>query len=849
MSKQKKNSGITLIALVISIIVILILAGISINATIGNNGIIPQAQRAKLKKEESDVETELLSGLAALDTEYYQKATADNGLNIYSIYNISGLQKYVNGKINGFNYSKNNGTTIYYSNENGSYTVKINSSGQATTYTGIYVNKNEEVYDLKLNNNETVTLVSEVDDVVWALISGNATIDSSTGKLTRNGSGTILVKGADKTGNIVATIYITDTNTISTTDTNVSNAIATINLSSNSSSVTGYILPNTSDSSKYSLVIKGTGEADTVKLSSSEKNDPYYNYKDKIIEITVDDGVTSLTNSKIETLTNTKTITLPKTMQTFETVVKDLPIETANYNIENYTREINDGNISSIFNYETLKNIYFGNDVKSIPDYAFYYNENIEYVNLQKNVEEIGNFAFAFCVNLKNINLGNKINSIGVFAFYYCKSLTTITIPESVEFIGSSAFSNDTSLKNVNYNAINSSSMGYDSEKDFSVFSNSAVENLNIGNRVEKIPLGLFSKLTSLKSIEIPDSVVTIENYAFSGDKKLSKLQLGNSVKTIGAYAFKNCKKLKELTIPESVTRIETTSFDSCDNIVQLNYNAINCNYVGYDSEEEEYISVYGMLDNDEIELNIGNKVEIIPNGIFAYFTITSVTIPNSVKTIDDYAFYDCEILKELNLGNGLQQIGVYSFAECNELEKLTIPDSVEMIDSCAFYDCESLTELNLGNGLQVIGFYSFAECNKLTNLTLPKSLKNIYPYAFLNCTSLTTLNYNAEDCSGENTVQGGNVCPAFYNCSITTVNIGSTVKKLNGLIFTAMLFTSIEIPSTVEYIAPDTDSEYGAFWYCNSLEKITVKKAKYSISGAPWGATNMTEEDVIWEP
>jgi len=76
---MESQTGITLIALVISIIVMLVLAGVSLNATIGENGIISRAQESKLKQEEASVETEILSGVAALDTEYYEKVSSDSG--------------------------------------------------------------------------------------------------------------------------------------------------------------------------------------------------------------------------------------------------------------------------------------------------------------------------------------------------------------------------------------------------------------------------------------------------------------------------------------------------------------------------------------------------------------------------------------------------------------------------------------------------------------------------------------------------------------------------------------------------------------------------------------------------
>lgn len=213
MTKEKnirKENGITLVALVVSIIVMLILSAISLNATIGENGIISRARESKLKQEEADVETEILSGIASLDIEYYQRVTSDMGLTINSIYSIDGLSKYVNGKINGFNYNKNGTTVVYYTNTKGSYTVKIDGQGQTTTYSGIFVQKDETV-SIQMGKGDKVSLNTDMKDTIWAVVSGDGTVDPNTGEVTKGGDGTIIIKGQSEEGEV--TIIIEDDQT------------------------------------------------------------------------------------------------------------------------------------------------------------------------------------------------------------------------------------------------------------------------------------------------------------------------------------------------------------------------------------------------------------------------------------------------------------------------------------------------------------------------------------------------------------------------------------------------------------------------------------------------------------
>ena len=139
---------------------------------------------------------------------------------------------------------------------------------------------------------------------------------------------------------------------------------------------------------------------------------------------------------------------------------------------------------------------------------------------------------------------------------------------------------------------------------------------------------------------------------------------------------------------------------------------------------------------------------------------IRSVTIPQSVTSIGDYAFTDCEelnslIIKDaatsigdsafaecyklttLSLGEKITTIGKYAFSECRKLDNVTIPPSVTSIGKSAFRRCYALTTLSLGENIEKIGSYAFEECQNLTNVTIPEKVKTIEPYTFGWCLKL----------------------------------------------------------------------------------------------------------------
>ncbi|MBR5552033.1 MAG: leucine-rich repeat protein [Muribaculaceae bacterium] len=221
------------------------------------------------------------------------------------------------------------------------------------------------------------------------------------------------------------------------------------------------------------------------------------------------------------------------------------------------------------------------------------------------SVTKIGDYAFRGCTGLTSITIPNTITSIGNYAFYGCTGLTSVTIPNSVTEIGnkafyatgwynnqangilyldncclgykgnkptgaltlnegtrlirSSAFSGCTGLTEVNYNAVNCTSMGTSSNPVFSGCTN--LKTLNIGNGVKNIPSYAFKDCSGLTSATIGNSVTTISDHAFMGCTKLTSVTIPNSVTEIGDYAFYGCTGLTSVTIPNSVTEIGDEAF------------------------------------------------------------------------------------------------------------------------------------------------------------------------------------------------------------------------------------------------------------------------------------------------
>ena len=124
---------------------------------------------------------------------------------------------------------------------------------------------------------------------------------------------------------------------------------------------------------------------------------------------------------------------------------------------------------------------------------------------------------------------------------------------------------------------------------------------------------------------------------------------------------------------------------------------------------------------------------------------MTSVTIPNSVTSIGDYAFEKCSGLTSVTIGNSVTSIGREAFSNCSGLTSVTIPNSVTSIGNEAFWNCRSLTSISIPNSVTSIGRWAFAYCRGLTSVTIPNSVTSIGEYAFSSCSNLENVYCYAE--------------------------------------------------------------------------------------------------------
>ena len=206
-----------------------------------------------------------------------------------------------------------------------------------------------------------------------------------------------------------------------------------------------------------------------------------------------------------------------------------------------------------------------------------------------------------------------------------------------------------------------------------------------------------------------------------------------------------------------------------------------------------------------------GSMIEIIDSQSFSDCeNLTSITLPDCLKSIGWSIFANCKSLTSITITDGVTRIEANAFQDCESLSSITIPNSVTYIGPRAFVRCGGLTSVIIGNEVTTIEREAFEDCENITSIVIPSSVKFIGQNAFSGCSSLSSLTIpNVEWIHNR----------AFENCSsLTTVTILDSLQTIGQYAFNGCSsLTSVTIPASV------TEIQYWAFQDCESLSSFTV--------------------------
>lgn len=333
----------------------------------------------------------------------------------------------------------------------------------------------------------------------------------------------------------------------------------------------------------------------------------------------------------------------------------------------------------------------YGNSVTSV-------NNNYTALVLPDTLTDIGGSLSGF----KNVTEITIPGSVKVFnaTLQYMKQLRTLTFEEGVEEIASGSVVSG--CKNLTTIHLPSSLQKLSGTGTFS--GASALTDITLPEGIAITEGSTFSECTSLKSITLPASITTIPSYMFAGCSALERVTAKGTITAIGNSAFKSDTALTEIPDLSQVTSIGDRAFYGCSALKTVDLHSVTT---------MEYGAFQG-CDALSGEINLSN-LEEIPGHAFCYDpNITSVITCPTLRSIGDWAFIWADI-STISLPETLKSIGTYTFYKASLSGTVALPDSLTQLGASAFSGCEKVEAIQIGSGLTDIPKDAFDGCKPKT--------------------------------------------------------------------------------------------------------------------------------------
>ena len=328
-----------------------------------------------------------------------------------------------------------------------------------------------------------------------------------------------------------------------------------------------------------------------------------------------------------------------------------------------------------------------------------------EYV-VESNVKILG-YAFSNCNFLTKITIAEGVEELYAYSLASIPNVVSITLPSTMKKVGDYALAYNSSLKELDVKA--------NIEYGNYVLAGSGLEKVTISNALEKIPQRMFVNCKNLSSVEFvgeDKKLVDIGIGAFENCVNLKEFTFPNTLKTIESYAFKGAG-FESLTVPKMVTEYGYNVFAKCPNLKSVTF--------------EDGTTLIGNYMFEESPL------------------LSDVKLPDSITMISAGAFENCSSLKTMKLPETLTTINYYAF-KGSGLETLVLPRSVETIGSSAFSGCTKLRSLTFEGYVHSLSYALFENCTSLMKLVIPSDeLVSIGSYMFTGWTEKQTVYFTTD--------------------------------------------------------------------------------------------------------
>ena len=513
---------------------------------------------------------------------------------------------------------------------------------------------------------------------------------------------------------------------------------------------------------------------------------------------------------------------------------------------------------------EALHTIRFeeGAELTHIEARAFEQTGNLSSIDVSKceKLQDIDNYALNGCSQLTEFVIPKNVTHIGRYAFYGCSGLTELHMPESTDFIGRYAFAGIPNIRiyfdasvlpenlqeNWDYGIrgyyLGSGEKLSNTEWEYTLLSDgtailmkyigteSSVTVTEVdGYTVSAVGANVLDSGSAVQELNLPETVVSISNYAFENAGNLQKISIPSSVKMIGSYAFRNSGIKEVVFAPDShLEYIDSYAFANTDAMTEIELPST-----------VSQIRKYAFYRSGLQTVSFGEESQLAEIGRYAFAStgLTELQLPDHELKVDYHAFDGAEKLAEVQFGSGklqlygyafyntalvnvdipanVEYIGEYCFSFCKELLSFNvseenkyyssdegilfnktglkliqcpagktgsyaIPDRTEALGFGAF-EGSHLSEINISDqsSLQTIGYKAFYNCEQIISIHIPATVVSLDYYAFAYCKKLNNLDL------AQGSTLNGIYEGAFYGCeALTAIRIPDTVMEIGEYAF-----------------------------------------------------------------
>ncbi len=533
-----------------------------------------------------------------------------------------------------------------------------------------------------------------------------------------------------------------------------------------------------------------------------------------------------------------------------------------------------------------IPSTYRGKTVTKIAKGAFTNNVKISKITIPDTIVEIGDRAFRSCTSLTEIIIPNSVTTIGTNVFQGCTSLTKAVISDNLVELNESAFHGCSKLNDVTFGksleVIGKNAFFNCRELGVVRTTNSANPDdvtssyyeVVLPSTVKTIGEAAFAQCVSVQKFNMGANVITIEKEAFYSCTALEEITFSKTLQTVSDNAFTNCTLLTQIAFPDTLTTLGDEVFAQClllfsvdlgDGLEQMGKGVFVDTVFWEAAGENDLIYVDGWLVDtkfasckvsDGVYQDVGAKVLTIEDGTVGIASSAVMLVPITVTTAEDEQYQCGNALEKLYIPDSVKTIGEYAFSSCINLSEVYIGSKngnseLKLIDKAAFSACTDLLNLQMYcNKLEKIGDQAFYKCERLggypntTNknikeIDLPSSLREIGSYAFKDTYFWTFYSSGAVYVGGwvvgfnggaqividpvKNNIPVVGLCNyAFYDASADSSS-GSDSQV-------ALVEISLPGPGTYQVDATTTIEHPGikyigrcAFYKCDELTSITI--------------------------